>query len=159
MIRSSVLYNLHDFDDVSLMIAEFPDLYFQIVYDAYSRQIALPMLAQLRKYPPPVKRPFQFATDKSRRYWFGVLAKKHPNGYQRTGKLADSWKVNLDLFEGDLIFSAQNTRKYYKWVQGERQVPGHKNTGWQLASPIFNFYRDEALEVAHTALRQAVRAA
>lgn len=159
MIRTSVLFNLRDFDDVSEMIAEFPDLYFSIVHGAYSEQIAPLMLAKLRQYPPPVKRPFQFATAKSRRYWFAVLAKKYPNGYQRTGKLADAWKINLDLWDGDLVLSASNSRKYYKWVQGDRQVPGHANTGWQLAAPIFNFYRDEALEVARVSLHQAVRAA
>lgn len=96
-------------------------------------------------YPGMVSVPFEFATDRSRKFYFANF--KPP--YQRTGELSHSWNVSvgaqygkssfIQRFKGvlsrgsassDLAIIIANTDPASIWVYGPRQVPGHRNTGW-----------------------------
>lgn len=79
--------------------------------------------------PGPVVRPFQFSTDKSRRWYFWAFKGKLPR--IRTHQLATSWFVDLQLGTGTIII--YNAKSYAKYVYGsatQLQVPGHLKTGW-----------------------------
>lgn len=88
-------------------------------------------------YPPAVKHPFEFATDKSRRAYFATQGFGHGIPYQRTKTLYNSWKVELDRRMNEGFIQIKNTAPYAGYVYGSgstegsyEQVPGHRNTGW-----------------------------
>lgn len=80
------------------------------------------------QYPGPAVHPFQFATAKSRRWFFANIGH-----YTRKGKPPLGWTVNIDLRRtgSELIIFNQWTNSIF--VYGgvtQRQVPGHARTGW-----------------------------
>lgn len=86
-------------------------------------------------YPGPVSKPFEFATPKSRAYYFWKFKGKIP--YQRTGGLGQSWFVTADNRKNDgfIIFGNSSTIAAFVFGPGfaitrQQQVPGHRNTGW-----------------------------
>lgn len=84
----------------------------------------------LAPYPGPVVHPFEFATAKSRRYYFAVILPKNGGAYVRTMLLFNSWSVDLIYgIDNDRLF-IYNAQTYSKYVYGPRQVKGHFNTGW-----------------------------
>lgn len=86
----------------------------------------------------PVSRPFEFATARSRAWYFAN--KKAP--YRRTGRMIKSWKVMMRQFQGDAFgIVAENDAPGAQYVFGPRQVPGHFYTGWADADIAVN---DEA---------------
>ena len=79
--------------------------------------------------------PFQFATDKSRRFYFAAFKGLIP--YQRTGDLLRAWVVTFDrrLADGQLIIRNVSPVAGYVYGPGSAlasflQVPGHARTGW-----------------------------
>lgn len=87
----------------------------------------------LGRAPGPVSRPFEFATDKSRRWYFAN--RKAP--YRRTGQIERGWQARLDrrLTEGQLTIINIYPAAGYVYGPGNpsasyRQVPGHRRTGW-----------------------------
>jgi len=89
--------------------------------------------ATLAVYPGPVVHPFEFATAKSRAWYFANKVPKGSKGgsYIRTGLLAKMWSVDLIFgLDNDVIF-IYNASTISKWVYpGPQQVPGHARTGW-----------------------------
>lgn len=83
--------------------------------------------------PGPVKLPFQFSTEKSRRAYFTTRGFGHGIPYRRTDNLRTSWRVDLKSQLSREFIIITNPKSYAKYVYGnpkQRQVPGHKNTGW-----------------------------
>ena len=98
-------------------------------------------IPQLAKYPPNrAKHPFQFATPKSRRYYFYLVNSGQVNtdgyGYVRNGGYAKSWRVDVSNNGNEYTVTVESTFPAAKYVGGNRQVAGHRNTGWQLYEPI-----------------------
>lgn len=98
-------------------------------------------IAALTEEPGPAVYPFQFATDKSRAFYFWQFKGEIP--YLRTGMLRDSWTFDISssgtpgrfagLFgavTGNIRVVLVNTDPASIYVYGPRQVPGHRNTGW-----------------------------
>lgn len=81
---------------------------------------------EFSKEPGPVKLPFQFATERSRRAYFATNGFGNGIPYQRKGKVSKQWKTQIQKLN-IIIFNASPAGKY---VYGPRQVAGHKNTGW-----------------------------
>src|SRR5262245_22938892 len=82
--------------------------------------------------PGPVKYPFEFATAKSRRFYFWAFKGQIP--YKRTGAIQRGWSV-LITRSGEKsyieIFNKDDAAQYvYGDLPRQRQVTGHKNTGW-----------------------------
>ena len=91
--------------------------------------------AVLNETPGAVKLPFQFATPKSRRWYF---ANRKPP-YKRTGK-AQQWKLVMQASSGETVeIYLENRAPHALWVfgspTGEHQVPGHARTGWKKLAP------------------------
>ncbi len=87
------------------------------------------------QYPGPVIHPFEFSTDKSRRYYFAKFVPKGSKGgsYIRKGKPPLGWTVNIDLRRTGSELIIYNQWKNSIYVYGgvtQRQVPGHARTGW-----------------------------
>lgn len=115
---------------------------------------------------PPVKLPFEFATEKSRRAYFATNAFGKGIPYRRTNQLPTSWRVDLTTRLQKNFIVITNPKSYTKYVYGsidQRQVPGHRNTGWgkdfdtaiELINEdaiilIKNTWRDVVLKVVRT---------
>jgi hypothetical protein len=107
--------------------------------------------------PRPAVHPFQFATPKSRRYYFYLVktGRVPTDGkrYVRSGKLPNGWRVQLLVKGGEFRIGIFNPARAAQYVYGtlvkdvgrarRRQVAGHRNTGWILASPIAREIVDE----------------
>lgn len=111
-------------------------------------------------YPGPVvsgpDHPFEFATDKSRRFYFATLGKRGP--YVRSKQLFQSWTVRIgSQIRADMI-TILNLKSYSKFVYGPRQVPGHRRTGW--GGPNFqaglDLTREHARQLVVTLWRRVV---
>lgn len=150
MIRAEILYDIRPVYEAQLFIQAFPSLLEETVIAAFNRDIKPGFLKELQYEPPPAKLPFEFETEKSRRYYFWAVRIgkiKTANGrYVRTHKLSRGWDVGISADDEMIVMSAQNRRKYEKYVTGPRQVKGHRNTGWPLRQQIVDFWTDAALE-------------
>jgi hypothetical protein len=81
--------------------------------------------------PGPVRRPFVFGTDKSRRAFFASKGFGRGLGASRTNQLSTSWAVQVGTQIRATIISFVNLKPYAKWVYpGTYQVEGHRLTGW-----------------------------
>lgn len=97
----------------------------------------------LSSVPGKAAMPFEFATPKSRRYYFYLVnsgqVPTDGQHYVRQGGKPYGWYV--DVGDDPLIIEIGNTWPQAKWVYGnltqkpDSRVPGHINTGWQLAKP------------------------
>lgn len=78
--------------------------------------------------------PFEFGTDKSRRYWF-VLIRARPDltdgsHYIRFGIIQEGFEVLVsDRLRQNLV-KIVNVQPKSTYVYGPWQVAGHRNTGW-----------------------------
>jgi len=97
-------------------------------------------LEPLKEYPTNrAKHPFAFATPKSRRYYFYLVStgqiRTDGYGYVRNGGFARSWGHQVEQSGDDYTISIGSSFNAAKWIVGDRQVPGHRNTGWKNVNP------------------------
>ena len=109
-------------------------------------------LAEAQYYPAAAKLPFAFGTEKSRRYYFGVVAKRFPGRYARSGKLKQSYFMRLLQHESGIDFVLGTDSEIAKWVvdsfdkRRRYQVRGHRNTGWLPIADTAHFWLEAAEE-------------
>lgn len=106
-------------------------------------------LPKLKEYPPTrAKHPFEFATPKSRRYYFHLVrtgqVRTDGHGYVRNGGYANSWRVDIEQSGNEYTIRVHSTFPASQYVGGNRQVPGHRNTGWVRYEPILDDISDYA---------------
>lgn len=119
-----------------------------------------PLLQALGRYPSrPAIHPFQFATPKSRRYYFVLIreGKINTDGkrYVRTGGYRKSWVVDTIKGKGTYTLSVGNKWRANRFVGGAldfdeskaraRQVAGHRRTGWQISAQVADAKFDEVI--------------
>lgn len=153
MIQTQMLYDLRPVAQAQLFIELFPDYLQQEVVDAFNRDIKPHLLSELQYEPGPAVLPFQFETEKSRRWYFANKVpkplpgqKRVPGRYIRTHKLSKGWKVGISADDELIVISAQNSRKYEQFVTGPRQVKGHAITGWVKRQATIDFWTDAAID-------------
>jgi hypothetical protein len=109
-------------------------------------------LQEVAHYPPAAKLPFGFGTEKSKRYYFGVIVKNKRRGgrYVRTGQLQQSFFMRFLQSRRGVEFVFGSSSDASKWVVGsfdkrrDYQVIGHKRTGWFPIASTANYWRDVA---------------
>lgn len=152
MINTTVVRETRGSDTLDLFLEAFPGLLEDELTAAFDSQIKPFLLDELRYYPRPAVLPFEFATAKSRRWYFWAvrtgLIKTSTGRYQRTGDLARGWRVDIVFGDGAVALSVGNKRKEVKYVTGKRQVPGHANTGWPKHEQTILFWQQAAADVA-----------
>lgn len=98
-----------------------------------TRAVAEELKAELADYPGPTFLPFEFATDKSRRYYFAKRRRAGLGPYVRNSdpysqRLGPSWATES---RGRMNAAVGTRVTYAPWVQDvRRQIPGHRLTGW-----------------------------
>lgn len=101
------------------------------------RRLRESILRRLRQMPPPRSRrngPFVWSLDpeanaRARRWFFA----NYPNGYERTGALAEAWDVLINIAREGLAVTITNEARAASYVYGDEegsQIPGHAETGW-----------------------------
>lgn len=115
-------------------------------------------LPRLQATPPERgSEKFRFATAKSRRKWFAMIANNEVRTdgqhYIRTGGYVQSWRVEFEQVGNEYRIELFNTTPAAKYIGGERQVPGHADTGWIKYHP----YLDEVAEFSNRRFYEAVK--
>jgi hypothetical protein len=87
---------------------------------------------KLAPYPGPTQLPFAFGTARSRRFYFAAKVPRGSRGgrYQRTGELAQAWRVDIDRRRNEGAISIRNVSPVAIYVFGVWQTLGHERTGW-----------------------------
>jgi len=122
-------------------------------------------LATALLYSTPPKRsfpdeyPIQWTSDKQRKAYFASDGFGAGIPYRRTGKLAQSWEIDIGS-ENGLIITIQNSSRSAKFVYGTfakqrskaiaKQQRFHRITGWEpatdIVTPILEKARKEFLD-------------
>ncbi len=145
-------------------IADLPTVFADAMLET-SIEVEQTYLPKLQEYPPPRGDSiFRFKTARSRRKWFAMLANGEVNTdgshYIRTGGYGRSWGIDLgqdgDVFQlrvgtqdraakggttiGGQIFKGGQflPTLVAEYIGGDRQVPGHGDTGWIKFDPILD---------------------
>jgi hypothetical protein len=151
-IRVDVLFQNEAIQNLTDFLTVYPDLALETARDTFNAQIKPALLDELKYYPPKVRYPFEFASDRSRRYYFAT----HTPPYVRTGALAAGWKADVLMSDNAVAMSVSNPVKYLPFVIGRFQQPGHRNTQWPLFAPTVSFWKIAAVEVIMKALNRLV---
>jgi hypothetical protein len=86
--------------------------------------------------------PFKWSNDpaadaRARRWYFANKVKGRKGGrYKRTGGLAKSWQFVLETTNFAGAYRIQNMYRGAVFVQGFRQVPSHRQTGWSVVREV-----------------------
>lgn len=76
------------------------------------------------------------ANARARRWFFA----NYPNGYTRTGDMAQAWIASIMLVGGAIELSVENPAPGSSYVYGDdsrSQIPGHRTTGWRQTDVMF----------------------
>lgn len=150
MIHPEIIADLRPVVLAQMFIQAFPNVLQNEVIAAFNRDIKPHFLADLQYEPGPAKMPFEFETEKSRRYYFWLIKQGKVNTanghYVRTHKLSKGWKVGVSADDELIVISAENKMKYEQYVTGPRQVRGHANTGWVKRQQTIDFWTEAAIE-------------
>lgn len=111
--------------------------------EAFRKQVERRALRVLGAYPPErsLSRRFRWSNDpaanaRARRWFFA----HYPNGYTRTGKLGEAWKIGMSVSVAGFSVTVINPAKAASYVYGSErydQVPGHADTGWPPSQDTF----------------------
>jgi hypothetical protein len=111
--------------------------------------------------PGAVHIPFEFATDRSRRFYFARFKGRIP--YQRTGVILAGWLVEIPRSGEKSYIVVYNKVPAAQYVYGtpfQRQVPGHARTGWgRNNKAAFTAIQREAFDLIADAWYAAVTGA
>lgn len=100
--------------------------------------------------PGKPRYPIRWSTERQRRAYFATDGFGRGIPYKRTGKYADAWQWNARTTATGGIFEIQNTaltqrkQPLEQYVQGARQQPFHKDTGWVSTQPTLDNAATEA---------------
>lgn len=111
-------------------------------------------LAPLVREPQQPDLPFIWSTDPARqaraRRWY--FANKVPRGsrggrYVRTHQLVNNWKVESSKARDGSILTVSNDTPGLDYVQGPRQVPSHRQSGWVQYDDVLLSAEKEANDI------------
>lgn len=134
------IFDYSGIEEINKDIADLQDTFKESMLDT-AIEIEQIFIPRLSAYPATrAKHPFQFATPKSRRKYFAMIANGEVRtdgyGYVRNGGYGRSWRVEASENDSEFTIEVFSTFPASIFVGGNRQVQGHKNTGWILYPPI-----------------------
>lgn len=107
-------------------------LYMEKTVPALVRRRLTPLVTEPRQ--PDL--PFIWSYDpekqaRARRWYFANKVKGRGRGrYVRTHQLVNNWKVTAARTQNGAILAVSNDTPGLDYVQGPRQVPSHRDSGW-----------------------------
>lgn len=155
MIRTDEVSNFKALDVLEAFADAYPELAQEAVKSAVERYKA-PFLDELRHYPPRVKYPIAWQSERQRKAFFATDGFGQGIPTRRTFKLRDGWNVYVDFFKDGATVNVTNSQPYTPFVVGKLRAIGadwqqrfHKNSGWPEASVTIDSwiedFRQEAL--------------
>lgn len=155
MIRVTASFDTQALDGLIAFVDQFDDVAFE-AFEETVADIQPALLAELRDTPGKPKYPLRWASDKQRKF---VMAKLRAEGnlpYQRTGKLAAAWTVDIERNGSTFAMVVQNPATAAPFVYGSLaqnrsaalrfQQPFHQDTGWQAATDTVAFWQNAVNE-------------
>lgn len=136
MIRPTIRLRANNTERFLKRVAASADRVLDTVETTFRTDVQPELFAALQQTPGAVKYPFQFATEKSRRYYFASNNSGKGIPSTRTGAIVKGYRVIVERSTGRIRIRVVNTAAGYPFVKGRRQVAGHRNTGWQPDAPI-----------------------
>lgn len=107
-------------------------IYAEKVVPAIIRKDLTPLLTE----PPQPDLPFVWSNDparnaRARRWYFANKVRGRSGGrYVRTHGLVNNWKVETTKTGNGAILTVSNNTPGLDYVQGPKQVPSHRDSGW-----------------------------
>lgn len=152
MIRITNLHEIQAIDELEVFIDSMEVINQEILQETRD-EIAPEALNELSTEPGKVKYPIEWTSERQRRAFFATDGFGSGIPYQRTGKLAEMWVIevrgNALVIENKSAIAkyvygslAQNRNAALRFQQGF-----HANTGWQAATDTTAFWLDAAQEV------------
>jgi hypothetical protein len=122
-------------------LAQIPETAARIFREGIGTEISPDLQEQVRAVigepPGPPSSPFEFATEKSARFYFWLItssvfsAASDGSHWIRSGELENSWQVEVSYGALSARISVISMNWAAKYVYGPKyQVQGHANTGW-----------------------------
>lgn len=156
MIRTEVTFDYVRFSAVIAFPDVFPSEVKKAAKTAFNKRIRVGFLSSLRKTP---KRRYwtkdDWSSDAQRRAFF---AKTGGAPYVRTGKLQKAEQIRIEENGNTVLFGSSNPTPYDKWVKGDRQVRGHKRTGWNRRTDIYTDWRPRATDAIIQGINEMMKA-
>lgn len=110
--------------------------------------------------PGPVVHPFAFATARSRRAFFATKGFGRGVPTRRTNAIINAWTIEVTRAGEKSYIILTNTNPASQYVYGtayQRQVPGHRATGWgRDLRPALALIQERAVELIIEAWGRAV---
>lgn len=107
----------------------------------------------MRTYPPHSSEPFQWSSDKQRRFVMAKLRESGQTFYTRTQTLSQGWKTVGSGYKQIVA----NEVDYVQYVQGNGQIQGHKARGWNTIMQVIKANEKRILQKFEEGVRKAIR--
>ena len=161
--RADLVIDYRGFQSLTTFIRQYPDTVQREVRAKFYGEMAQPMLEDFQDQPGPAKtsrnsgQVFVWSenheANRRAQMWFFA---NYPNGYTRTGKLAQGYTVGVSESDDALSIFVRNPSKALKFVKGRRQIPGHRRTGWARDEDLFRYWRDRVREMTVKVVKRVV---
>lgn len=164
MIRVDPLFDTSRIENLADFMDAWPELATEVMEDAFANDIEPFLLDELQRYPGPSlnslnsSQPFVWSIDpeankRAAAYFFG----NNLQGKDRTGALAEAYETDLVVGDGLVALAVRNRKRYWKWVKGPKQIPGHNRTGWDKDAPTMAYWAEATRDVLAGKLIDLVR--
>ena len=106
---------------------------------------------QMQVQPPVPNKPFQWSSDKQRRFVMMKISKGDWGG--RTQELRKGWKTLGSGWKQMVV----NEVPYGQFVQGDNQIRGHAANGWQTTAMVLKNRGKEILAKFDGGVKKALK--
>lgn len=154
-------------------LKEYKNAGLKLLTSELKRKVFSNMLRQLKKEPPPAKRPIQWTSERQRRYVMMLLTRLAEEngdddiGYKRTHKLRDGWRYSIETKGYRMTITVENTAEAYDPIKGEYRkyapfVIGNYGVGISPRSvkryekPIQQFHLNTGWKPAHVVINKSI---
>lgn len=100
------------------------------------------IIRELSTEPGSPRYPLRWKSDRQRRYVMAKLRREGNLPYQRTHKLAKSWRADIRATGAEGWLEIRNDTPDARFVQGDDVQPFHLDTGWPQAAEVFVKYEE-----------------
>lgn len=153
--RFTATVDVTPFEQLQVFFEQFEDVAYSEFEDTVEDNKAN-ILDELQTQPQSAVHPIEWASEKQRKFVMAKLRRENNLPYQRTGKLAQGWVVEVKRESGNFFMVIENPSSISKFVYGSLaqnravalrfQQPFHRNTGWQAATDTVQFWIDAVIE-------------
>ena len=157
MITTSLRVIDNGLIDAYIELADNPDAFVNVVTNQTVNETADELLADFQIEPGPVTYPIQWASARQRRYVMAQIrsgAIRAP--YVRSHAVSKGWQIAVIYVPGELSqIELSNMAEHFTFVEGLRQQPYHRNTGWFQALDKVETWQKVLTDRIETALIRA----